>query len=514
MKTKHLIIYTLLSFTFLFSITSEQKQLADDAMFKMMQKIYSETIKYKQAMQTIDRDREELLSNLASSAPRSPFVINADLDASLLASNPEALIYLSTNNQQSWSSAPAFPLNSDGYENTWASEIENDGSNSVQWYVEGQVDSDVLGFDFGRIYVTQSPKYDGFSFDPPDNYFQTLVDEDTGETGSSQDITDVQGTFKDDRLYSKMTLSGGCCDEGGLFGPWYLYGVGFFNPDSESEAVYALGYGDGGFGQLTPGLLKITGDISTGEIGGFEYLTTNINYVTSGNNLYLSCLTSYLLDDPDFGPWPNSLGGGLAVVGVTVQASLDGLDVAADVLDQTNPGVHILSTESQEGNFPLTLSNPTYDDDTRTLTVDYIDSDGNLPWFKSGQICYPNGGECFLNIDMIPSSHSYIDGCSFSGSFNNSEVESGNYEAKFWFIDSSTEDYPVPQLVLPISVDGGENELIGDINNDDTVNVLDVVLLVNMILTPGTETDSADLNDDGVVNVLDVVLLVNIILTP
>ena len=24
-------------------------------------------------------------------------------------------------------------------------------------------------------------------------------------------------------------------DEGGLFGPWYLYGVGFFNPDSDSE---------------------------------------------------------------------------------------------------------------------------------------------------------------------------------------------------------------------------------------------------------------------------------------
>ena len=67
---------------------------------------------------------------------------------------------------------------------------------------------------------------------------------------------------------------------------------------------------------------------------------------------------------------------------------------------------------------------------------------------------------------------------------------------------------------MSFTIGGGGGGLNGDINNDEVVNVLDVVLLVNMILTPGTETDSADLNGDGVVNVLDVVLLVNIILTP
>ena len=49
MKSNHLIFYVFFSFSFLFSVTTaEQKQLADDAMFQMMQKIYSETIKYKQ----------------------------------------------------------------------------------------------------------------------------------------------------------------------------------------------------------------------------------------------------------------------------------------------------------------------------------------------------------------------------------------------------------------------------------------------------------------------------------
>ena len=51
----------------------------------------------------------------------------------------------------------------------------------------------------------------------------------------------------------------------------------------------------------------------------------------------------------------------------------------------------------------------------------------------------------------------------------------------------------------------------GDINSDGIVNVLDVVLLVNMVLSDGY-TASADLNNDDVVNVLDVVVLVNMIL--
>ena len=56
-----------------------------------------------------------------------------------------------------------------------------------------------------------------------------------------------------------------------------------------------------------------------------------------------------------------------------------------------------------------------------------------------------------------------------------------------------------------------QNNLIGDINNDGLINVVDVVQLVNIILS-NQEDDIADLNDDGVVNVLDIIALVNIIL--
>ena len=53
--------------------------------------------------------------------------------------------------------------------------------------------------------------------------------------------------------------------------------------------------------------------------------------------------------------------------------------------------------------------------------------------------------------------------------------------------------------------------ILGDINLDGEINILDVVLLVNVILDE-EEVSNADINFDGAVNVIDIVLLVNLIL--
>ena len=55
------------------------------------------------------------------------------------------------------------------------------------------------------------------------------------------------------------------------------------------------------------------------------------------------------------------------------------------------------------------------------------------------------------------------------------------------------------------------DSMLGDLNNDLTVNIQDIVLMVNLILSNGYDS-GADLNSDGLVNVLDVVGLVNLIL--
>ena len=60
------------------------------------------------------------------------------------------------------------------------------------------------------------------------------------------------------------------------------------------------------------------------------------------------------------------------------------------------------------------------------------------------------------------------------------------------------ENYPEPQL-------------LGDVNEDGLINVLDIISVVNLILT-SQNNEIADMNSDGQVDVLDIVSIVNLIL--
>ena len=65
-------------------------------------------------------------------------------------------------------------------------------------------------------------------------------------------------------------------------------------------------------------------------------------------------------------------------------------------------------------------------------------------------------------------------------------------------------------------MNSNENGIIlGDVNFDNEINVLDIVLMVSFILGEPTdeyELSAADINQDGLLNILDIVALVNIIL--
>lgn len=74
-------------------------------------------------------------------------------------------------------------------------------------------------------------------------------------------------------------------------------------------------------------------------------------------------------------------------------------------------------------------------------------------------------------------------------------------------------------MIRPL-LDGGELPecVLGDVNSDQTIDVLDIVTVVNFIMGTATPTDAeacaADITEDGMIDVLDIVTIVNIILAP
>ena len=57
------------------------------------------------------------------------------------------------------------------------------------------------------------------------------------------------------------------------------------------------------------------------------------------------------------------------------------------------------------------------------------------------------------------------------------------------------------------------NSILGDLNNDSNINIIDIVQLVNLILNDENYLVSGDLNFDGMIDVIDIVSLVNLILS-
>ena len=88
---------------------------------------------------------------------------------------------------------------------------------------------------------------------------------------------------------------------------------------------------------------------------------------------------------------------------------------------------------------------------------------------------------------------------------NNSEVLNTDIILNIWPIHHS---YSMKELSFSVLL---ENNLAGDLNNDDELNILDVVIMVGVILQDEFDS-SADFNNDSIVNILDIVQLVNLIL--
>jgi len=85
-----------------------------------------------------------------------------------------------------------------------------------------------------------------------------------------------------------------------------------------------------------------------------------------------------------------------------------------------------------------------------------------------------------------------------------------------WAIAPYQQNKPNPFILDETLVERAyfyDGALQGDLNGDEVLNVLDIVELVNMILSEEGNNPLGDMNGDGAYNILDVVILANIILS-
>ena len=177
--------------------------------------------------------------------------------------------------------------------------------------------------------------------------------------------------------------------------------------------------------------------------------------------------------------------------------------------------------------------------------IDIIYPGHNYGWNEmEASHCYPPGSDCNPDEFELPvwEYELYVDGvCSVTGGYvyRGSEIFTlrGKYiygdwcTGDIWALQSTNNQGYINKDVIRTNINitsfgiDENNELFfcggqrlykltsneGDLNNDNLLNVLDVILLVNLVLSQQYSA-IADFNNDQILNVLDVITLINIIL--
>lgn len=135
-------------------------------------------------------------------------------------------------------------------------------------------------------------------------------------------------------------------------------------------------------------------------------------------------------------------------------------------------------------------------DDHPEMKIIFIDEDGNILGETETLGTYNSFWTLLSDEYLIPSGTRYAQmvlmGTRYAGDDNDS-----------YFDD----------LFLRIWQSQECSILLGDLNEDGIINILDVILIVNIIIDGNGDLNlNADINLDGAINVLDVILAVNIIL--
>ena len=162
------------------------------------------------------------------------------------------------------------------------------------------------------------------------------------------------------------------------------------------------------------------------------------------------------------------------------------------------------------GAYPFTENNYVYASDMQYGLFVFSFDDVEAGWVY-GTIT--DGGQSVTEVEI----KSLLNGKIFTSNLNG-EYGFGFPEGdqEFMFSQGGVDIGTLTITIYPHQTTGHDIvfgvELVGDVNNDGVLNILDIVILVNWILL-NEYSNSGDMNSDGILNILDVVQLINLILS-
>ena len=176
-----------------------------------------------------------------------------------------------------------------------------------------------------------------------------------------------------------------------------------------------------------------------------------------------------------------------------------------------------------EGNYSSKSGNINNNQEsTISITLDVVE-DGFISFYKKVS-CEPTGSQTGNYYDYLSFSINNNEIDKWAGdidwSFESFPVNEGinNFEWKYvkdQGVISGEDSAWIDYIVFP-PLESNNQCATGDLNQDNSINIQDIVLLINLVLNPQEPTQEelclSDLNQDNILNVLDVVLLVNLIL--
>ena len=183
-------------------------------------------------------------------------------------------------------------------------------------------------------------------------------------------------------------------------------------------------------------------------------------------------------------------------------ASFDDVDGGSTTL--FSPTFNLLSIDKAVLTYWRWYTNNIGDNGNNDKWVVSVSNNGGASWIDLENTSISNASwvkQRFLLNDHINLTSDVIFKFVAEDVFNTGDAGSGGS-----LVEAAIDDF----LIEYITSGSG---IVGDINSDEAVDVLDIVVLVNMVL--GFESANfqiADINSDGSVNIQDIILVVNIIL--